>query len=293
MAATAFRANPELAGTRVGFFRVLRAEWVKFRTLRSSYVILAIAVIILIGIWSLIAFGFSEAIGDADPGGDFGGVVDPLIVCMRSIGFAQLAIGVLGVTLVTNEYSTGMIRATLAAVPTRLPVLVAKAVLLIGVTMVVMVPSVIVALFIGDALLSGSAVTHSLSDPSLIRALVGAGLYLSLVGVLGMVFGWLLRSAAGAIFALVGVVLLLPVILPLIPLDWVGDVVDYLPTVAGEAVYQVELNPIMQAGMQQLTEGGMDFMSSRFEPWTGFGILAAYAVIGLVLSAWTLKRRDA
>ncbi|MGV8841246.1 MAG: ABC transporter permease subunit [Bauldia sp.] len=293
MAATAFQGNPELAGARVGFFRVLRAEWVKFRTLRSTYVILAIAVVILIGLWSLIAFGFSEAIGEADPGGDFGGVVDPLIVSMRAIGFAQLAIGVLGVTLVTNEYSTGMIRATLAAVPARIPVLLAKALLLVIVTLVVMVPSVIVALFIGDALLTGSAVTHSLSDPALVRALVGAGLYLALVGLLGMTFGWLLRSAAGAIFALVGVVLLLPVILPLIPLDWVGNVVDFLPTVAGEAVYQVEVNPIMQAGMEQLTEGDMGFMSSRFEPWTGFGIFAAYAVIGLALSAWMLKRRDA
>lgn len=293
MAATAFPGNPALADAKVGFFRVLRAEWVKFRTLRSTYVILAVAVVILIGIWSLIAVGFSEAIGEADPSGDFGGVVDPLIVCMRAIGFAQLAIGVLGVTLVTNEYSTGMIRATLAAVPTRLPVLLAKAVLLVIVTMVVMVPSVIAALFIGDAILTGSAVTHSLSDPALIRALVGAALYLALVGLLGMIFGWLLRSAAGAIFAVVGVVLLLPVILPLIQLDWISDVVDFLPTVAGEAIYQVQLNPVMQAGMQALTEGGMDFLSSRFDPWTGFGIFAAYVVIGLALSAWVLKRRDA
>lgn len=291
MAATAFQANPALAGARVGFLRVLRAEWVKFRTLRSTYVILSVAVIILVGIWSLIALGFSEMIGENDGGGDLERIIDPLIVCIRAVGFAQLAIAVLGVTLVTNEYSTGMIRATLAAVPTRTPVLLAKAVLLVIVTMVVMVPSVFAALFIGDAIVSGSAVTHSLSDPALIRALVGAGLYLALVGLLGMSFGWLLRSAAGAIFAVVGVVLLLPVILPLIQLDWVNDIIDYLPTVAGAAIYEVEVNPIMQAGIQ--TAFGDDLMSSRFEPWTGFGIFAAYAVIGLALSAWFLKRRDA
>lgn len=293
MATTAFQGNPALAGAKVGFFRVLRAEWVKFRTLRSTYVILAIAVMILIGLWSLIAFGFSEAIGENDPNGDFGDIVDPLVVSIRAVGFAQLAIGVLGVTLVTNEYSTGMIRATLAAVPTRLPVLIAKALLLVLVTMAVMVPSVFVAFFIGEAILTGSAVTHSLSDPALVRALVGAGLYLSLVGLLGMVFGWLLRSAAGAIFALVGLVLLLPVILPLIPLDWVSDVVDFLPTMAGEAIYQVEVNPLMQAGMQMMADEGMDFISNRFDPWTGFGIFAAYIAGGLALSAWVLNRRDA
>lgn len=293
MAASTFQGNPALSGARVGFFHTLRAEWVKFRTLRSTYVILAIAVVILIGLWSLISFGFSEAIGENDPNGDFGDIVDPLVVAIRAVGFAQLAIGVLGVTLVTNEYSTGMIRATLAAVPTRLPVLLAKALLLVIVTMVVMVPAVFVAFFIGEAILTGSALTHSLSDPGLIRALVGAGLYLSLVGLLGMVFGWLLRSAAGAIFALVGVVLLLPVILPLIPLDWVSDVVDFLPTTAGEAIFQIEVNPLMQAGMQMLADEGMNFMSNRFDPWTGFGIFAAYVVAGLTLSAWVLNRRDA
>lgn len=283
----AFQANPALAGARVTWLGAFRSELTKFRTLRSTFVILSIAAVILLGLWSIIAFGFGEAFRSGDAPSEFGQILDPLAISLRSVWFAQLAIGVLGVTVVTNEYSTGMIRATLAAVPGRTSVLLAKAATVVLMTLVVMIPAVFAAFFIGNMLLGDIPEARDLSDPGIIRALVGAGLYLALVGLMGSIFGWLLRSSAGAIFALVAVLILLPVILPLIPLEWLSNLADYLPTAAGQAVYGVEVNQL--AAMA----GEMAGLTSRFDAWTGFAIFAAYVVVGFAFAAWVLKRRDA
>lgn len=287
MSAT-FGNDPALVGTRVTWLRTIRSEWTKFRTVRSTYVILAIAAVLLIGFWSIIAFGLSEAIGSNDAPRALNSVA--IMVCFQSIAFAQLAIGVLGVTFVTSEYSSGMTRATFAAVPARIPVLVAKCVVLAVATLVVMLPSLVIAFSISLSLLGDSAGSWTLSDPDVMRALGGASLYLVVVALIGAALGWLLRSAAGGIFALVAVLILLPVILPLINLDWIDAIAPYLPSSAGSAVYQinVQLPSFIGEDVQEFTDGLSDF-----EPWTGFAIFAAYAVVGLVASAILLKRRDA
>lgn len=288
MDATPFRANPTLANAHLGWLHTVRSEWVKFRTIRSTYVILAIAAVLLVGFWSIIAFGLSEAIGSNEAPRALNSVA--IMVCFQSIAFAQLAIGVLGVTFVTNEYSSGMARATFAAVPTRLPVLVAKCVVLVIATIVVMLPALAIAFTISRSLLGDAAGTWTLTDPEIMRALGGASLYLAVVALIGAVFGWLLRSAAGGIFTLVAVLILLPVILPLINLDWVNTLVPYLPSRAGAAVYQINvaLPPGISPEVQDFTDS-----QSEFEPWTGFAIFAAYAIVGLIVSAVLLKRRDA
>lgn len=288
MDATPFRADPALARAHVSWFNTIRSEWVKFRTIRSTYIILAIASLLLIGFWSIIAFGLSEAIGSNDAPRALNTVA--IMVCFQSIAFAQLAIGVLGVTFVTSEYSSGMARATFAAVPARIPVLVAKCVVLVVATIVVMLPSLVIAFSISRSLLGDAAGTWTLTDPEVMRALGGASLYLAVVSLVGAVFGWLLRSAAGGIFALVALLILLPVILPLISLDWVDAIVPYLPSRAGAAVYQIKvaLPPGISDDVRNFTDNQSDFA-----PWTGFAIFAGYAVLGLLLSAILLKRRDA
>ena len=123
-----------------------------------------------------------------------------------------------------------------------------------------------------------------MSDPGVTRAVIGASLYLAMVGVLGGVLGWLLRSAAGAIVALVAVLFLLPTLLPLVQLDWVQTIVDFMPSEAGQAIYSVDPDNIIVSAF----EG-----EARFGPWEGFAVLVAWAVGGLALAGWTLMRRDA
>jgi ABC-type transport system involved in multi-copper enzyme maturation permease subunit len=120
------------------------------------------------------------------------------------VSFAQLAIGVLGVLVINAEYSTGMIRATLSAVPKRLPVLWGKAVVFGAVAFAVSLPAVFIVFFIGQAILSGQHINIGITHPGVIRALFGAALYLTVMGLLGLGLGAIVRSTAGGIAALGG-----------------------------------------------------------------------------------------
>ena len=134
------------------------------------------------------------------PGGGFG--FDPTLVSLRGVFLAQLAVGVLGVLVITGEYSTGMIRSSIAAVSHRLPVLVAKALVFAVTSLVVTVPSAFVAFLLGQQALSSTHLQASLSTPHAVRAIIGAGLYLTLIGLLAAGLGFLIRNTAGAIAAL-------------------------------------------------------------------------------------------
>lgn len=272
----------DLSSARVNWFRVLRAEWRKFRSIRSTYVLVAITLVVLIGMWAIVSagFAFDESEGGPPPG--IREALNPVAISLRvSIMLTQLVVGVMGVLIVTNEYSTGMIRSTLAAVPRRIPVLTAKAVLLILVVVVVTLPAIFAAFFIGDAMLSTANLGLALNEPDVLRALVGGSLYMAGVGIFGSILGWLLRSAAGAIATLVGVIILLPVLLPLIPLGWVDTASEYLPSTVGQRIF------MLSSVLDELTN------QVDVDPVTGFGIFTAYAIAGLVISAWVLKRRDA
>lgn len=266
-----------LPGARVTWLRVLHSEWTKFRTLRSSYIILAIAVILLVGLAALIAFGagnmFQETAGARGPIRIPVQSVD--IILGGGLSLAQLVIGVFGVTVGTNEYSTGMIRATLVAVPKRWPVLIAKATLIFLVTFVVMVPTTFIAFFIGQAIVAGYGLEVSISEPGVIRALIGAGLYLGVVAIIGLAIGSMLRTAAGAIATLVGVLLLVPILLPLIQLDFIDTIEPYLPSNAGQWVFQV-------------TESG-----GPLDAWSGYAVFVGYGVVLIALAGMLLRRRDA
>ena len=186
---------------------------------------------------------------------------------------AQLAIGVLGVLLISGEYSTGMIRATLAAVPKRLPVLWAKAGVFSVVAAVLMIAASFAAFLGGQALLGSHGTT--LAGAGVTRAVVGAGLYLTVVGLLGIALGFIIRNTAGAIATLFGVLLVLPVLGEVLPSTWAKHITPYLPSNAGQAVMSVHQAP------------------GDLAPWTGFAVFCCYAAAAIIAGAVLLRRRDA
>ena len=254
-------------------WRVIVSEWIKLRTLRSTVFSLLAAVVCTIGLGILIsalrANDFKH--NGITPGRGF----DPTLVSLRGIYLAQLAIGVLGVLMITGEYSTGMIRATLSAVPRRLPVLWAKALVFAVVVFVVMGIASVLAFEGGQAMLSSAGIHVGLRSPGSARAVLGGALYLTVVGLLGVGLGFLLRNTAGAIATLFGLLLVLPAIVAALPASLYNDVFRYLP---------------MPSGTQVLTTVPD---SSLLTPWAGIGVFSLYALAALIAGAVMLKRRDA
>ncbi|WP_230209078.1 ABC transporter permease subunit [Nostocoides sp. HKS02] len=200
---------------------------------------------------------------------------DPTSRSLAGVFLAQLAIGVLGVLFVTGEYATGMIRATLAAVPTRLPVLWAKAIVFAAVTLVLTVPSTLAAFLIGQSIFTSKHLQASVGDPGVLRAVVGAALYLTVVGLLGLALGAVLRNTAGGISTLFGLLFVLPIIVRFLPSSWADPISRYLPNAAGEAITHVHTDP------------------TGLAPWTGFALFCGYTAVVMAAAAVTLRRRDA
>jgi ABC-type transport system involved in multi-copper enzyme maturation permease subunit len=258
---------------KVTFPRVLRSEWHKFWTLRSSWITLLLA-LVLLGLFGAIAsFTYDPAVVDTfgPPGA---GAFDAVSLALTGLTFASLVVGVLGVLSTAGEYSTGMIRSTLAAVPTRLPVLWAKA-LVIGFTVfAVTTVGAFAAFLIGGMGLDGQSIALSLNDDGVIRSLFGAGLYLGVASVFGVALGALLRSTAGGIASLVGILLILPGLASLLPDSWNETIDPYFPSTAGSAVYA-------------LTESA-DSLSAG----TGIAVFAGWVAVTLIAAAFRLKRTD-
>ncbi|WP_103341141.1 ABC transporter permease subunit [Amycolatopsis sp. CA-126428] len=266
-------AAPTPEDLKVTWTRVLRSEWLKFRSLRSS----PLAIVVAVGGMVALGWIFSAAAANRWP------VMrpqarlrfDPTDVSIRGYVLAQLVIGVLGVLIVSGEYGTGSIRATFSAVPTRLPVLWAKLAIFAVVSFVVGTVSSFAAFLGGQAFLSSQHIETTLSAPGVFRAVVGVGLYLTVVGMLGVALGWLIRHTAGAIATLFGLLLVLPGIAEALPDNWAPHIVPYLPSNAGQALVTVRPDAAMLA------------------PWTGFAWFCGYVVVALVAAAVLLKRRDA
>jgi ABC-2 type transport system permease protein len=200
----------------------------------------------------------------------------PVTFSLNGIFLAQLAIAVLGVLVVTAEYSTGSVRSTFVAVPQRKAVLAAKATVFAVATFLVGLVSSFAAFFVGQAILSGKGISAGIGSPGALRAVVGAGLYLAVLGLLGLGLGALIRHSAGAIAAVVGLLVVLPGIVAALPSSWGNTISPYLPSDAGQA--------IMGA-----SRGGPTALS----PWVGLAVFCAYAAIALISAGTALTRRDA
>jgi ABC-type transport system involved in multi-copper enzyme maturation permease subunit len=257
--------------------RVLRSEWAKFWSLRSSWITLGVALLLLIAIGAIASATYSPdaATAGGPPGPGAGGVSDAISVALTGSTFASLAIGVLGVLITAGEYSTGTIRSTLAAVPRRLPVLWSKSAVFGATAFVLATLGALAAFQLGTLGLDGEKIALSLGDGGVLRSLVGAGLYLGLVGVFGVALGSLVRSTAGGIAILVGVLLILSGLTSLLPDAWADTITPYLPGNAGSAMYALHES------------------SDSLSPAAGLAVFAGWVALTLAGAAYRLARTDA
>ena len=251
--------------------RVITSEWIKFSTLRSTWITLLVAMAGTIGIGALASWGANSHWSHMSPA-DIANF-SPISQSLFGVNLAQLAIGVLGVLIISGEYATGMIRATLAAVPARLPVLWAKLTVFSGVTLLVSLVSAFAAFFVGQSLLGVHGT--SLGAPHALRAIIGVGLYLTVAGALAMGIGFAIRSTAGSIAAVFGLLLVLPGLGHALPASWQPHILPYLPSNAGSVLFTVHPD------------------AGSLGPWTGFAVMCLWAAAAVGGGALLLKRRDA
>jgi ABC-2 type transport system permease protein len=266
-------AAPPRAG-RVTQGRVVRSEWTKLWSLRSTRWSLLAAVVAMAGLGILVAAVQMNRWTHMPL--DERAIYDSIDTGVGGYHLAQLAIGVLGVLVISGEYSTGMIRSSFMAVPHRLPVLWAKVGVFAAVTFVLMLVSSFVSFFAAQAIVSQHHVQHSLGDPHALRVVVGTALFLTVLGVLSVALGALVRNTAGGIALFVFLLFVLPGITGILPSS-VGHAVDpYLPLNAGFAVATSTFEN-----------------SHHLSPWGGFALFCGYAALALAAAAIGLLRRDA
>ena len=276
----------------------MAAEWTKLWSVRSTMWTLIATVVAIVGLCVL----GTATVSPTDI------IDDPTRRSLIGIFLGQLIFGVLGVLVMSAEYGTGTIRATLSAVPRRPVVLTAKILVFGAVAVVVSEILAFSAFAVGQAILSGkhavgtsaaiaqradqfgvkvphdiqaslSSGSASLGQAGVLRAVVGAGLYLAMLGLLALGLATIIRHTAGAISAFVGLVLVLPLIVQALPLSISNAVARYLPANIGLVMFS--------------THGVPDRLGPSFSPWTGFALLVLYTVVTLALGCLVLVRRDA
>ncbi|PZS13788.1 MAG: ABC transporter permease [Pseudonocardiales bacterium] len=278
MTATLSRATgdpivtPRFPGMKVTQLRVIKSEWTKFRSLRSSIITLLVAMVLTIGLGALISGVFAAHWNKVSP--DERANFHAVDISLSGVGIAQLAIGVLGVLLLSGEYSTGMIRSSLTAVPKRLPVLWAKISLFTGVVGVVSIISTFAAFFIGQSLLAGHHIQTTITSPDVMRMVVGAGVFMTLVGIIGMALGGLLRNTAAGISSLVALMFVIPPVMGLLPSNWSDRIGPYLPSNAGQSFWSHPTGAHLSA-------------------LTGFAVLCLWTAALVGAAAFRMKRSDA
>ncbi|MEU1689494.1 ABC transporter permease [Micromonospora sp. NPDC005707] len=258
---------------RPTFADVVRSEWTKFHTMRSTRVVVIAVVVAMVGLGAVISAGTARGFVRLTP--EEQAAFDPTLVSLRAYFPVQWLVGVLGALVMTVEYRTGMIRSTLAAVPRRGRLLAAKA-LVYGVVVAVLGQAVAFGAFlVGQPMLAAqNAPTAALGDPGVTRAVCGAGLYLAGIGLLGLALGTLVRATVGA-FAILVALPLLPTVLPLLPAGIGEDIAEYWPTVAGERVmFVVDI------------DGGL-------APWPGLALFLGFVAVVHVAAYAALRVRDA
>ena len=261
---------------RVTQARVVRSEWTKFRSLRSTRWALLAAVVLTVGLPMLVATVISSRWSHLGPLEQADRYQHRFDFALAGVNVAQLAVAVLGVLLITGEYSTGMIRASLSAVPKRLPVLWAKGAVFGAVVLVLMLPSVLLAFFGSQAIFRRHDILQiGFTHPGVPRALVGSVIYLVLVGIFALAVGAIVRSTAGGIATFAAIFFVIPPLLNLLPSSWNDAISPYLPDSAGRAMFALTRD------------------AHSIGPYWGFALFAGYCVVALAVAAVLLVRRDA
>ncbi|BDO40588.1 hypothetical protein [Cellulomonas sp. NTE-D12] len=260
---------------RQSFGRVIRFEWIKFRTLRASWVGQALLVALLIGFSALAAAMSNNRMGDTGRAGRFA-EMGPVATVLTGANLGVLVVGVLGCILGAREYGSRMIASTVAAVPRRWQVVLSKAVVLTAVLLVSTLVGVFGAFFLGMSVLhSGGNHTAALGDPGVLRQVVGMAGYLTAAGLLGMGLGVLLRSVAGSIGVLIAGLLVLPQLAgALLPASW-DPALKYLPSSSAAAFTTID-----RAGTDVLSSGA------------GAAVLVVWVLAVVGGAVWAISRRD-
>jgi ABC-2 type transport system permease protein len=267
-------AVPRLAAAgKVTQARVAVSEWTKLHSLRSSRWSLLVAVVLTIGLPLLFATVVGSHWAHMSPRERANR--HPLDVALAGVNLSQLAIAVLGVLIVTGEYSTGMIRASFTAVPRRLPVLWAKLGVYALVVVVLSVPSVLLAFWGSQAILARHHILQiAFTHPGVPRAVIGGALYLAVLGMFAMAVGAIVRNTAGGIATFAAIFFVIPPLMNILPTSWNNAISPYLPDAAGRDVFA-------------LTPGPHDLA-----PGTGFALFCGYTALAIAIAAVLLVRRD-
>jgi ABC-2 type transport system permease protein len=250
------------------FMQVLRSEWTKLRSVRSTWWLVALAVVLTAGIGVAIS-----AAAAAEPSSS----ALPADVATRSaIGtiLAQLALGTLAVLVISGEYGSGMIRTSIAVVPRRLPVLAAKITVYVALVLPVTALTSLATFLLGQvAWRSHGRAAVSLGDSTVARIVFGAALYLTVAGVCAVAIGTLLRSTAGGITVVAGLFFVVPTVIQAMP-SQIADAARFLPSNAGGGLSRIATS------------------SRSLPPWPGFALLCGYAAVLVAAAAWRLRRTD-
>jgi len=256
------------AASRLTTGGILNSEWIKLRSVRSPIWSFSIAILVTVGFAALLSVPLGEqSLGSADAASELGGIATTGVL------FSQIVVAVLGVLVITGEYTTGMIRSTLSAVPSRVGALGGKAVVLFVATFVVAVIASVLAFGVSSLMYASREVSASLFDSRVLLPILGGALYLALLALFSLGIGTILRSSAGGIAAVLGVLLLLPLLLSFIPFDWAAEVAPFLFGNAGIAFWQPGA-------------GGLEW-------WQDLLVTIGWVVASLGGGAVLLTRRDA
>lgn len=268
--ATRPAAMPASAG-QAGLRGTLASELTKIRSTRSTYWTLLALIVVTVGFGALASFG-------ATRGGGHGPGFDPTNRSLGGLYLGQLIIAVLGALVITSEYSTGMIRTSLTAMPRRGVVFAAKALVFGLVAFVTGLITSFASFFLGQALMSSDHINTTLGQPGVLRAVIGGALFLTACGMLAFGIGMILRHTAGAITAAIGLLFVVTVLVQFLPQSWQIHVNKWVPALAGSQIWVVHQD-----------QGGPAMLS----PWAGIAVLAGYAAVALIGGFILFRGRDA
>ena len=257
---------------RAGLGGALRSEFTKIRSTRSTYWALLAVIVATVGFGVLASYGAAHS-HPQGPGFD---------ATQQSLGglyISQLIIAVLGALTITSEYSTGMVRTSLSALPRRGTVFAAKGIVFTVVALVTSLVTTFAAFFVGQALMSGKHMNATLGQPNVLRAVIGGALFLTVCGLLAFGLGMILRHTAGAITATIALLFVLSVVVHFLPDSWQVHVDKWMPALAGSAIWA--------------TVPPSPGSTPMFSPWAGFAVLAGYAVVAMAAGLVVFFRRDA
>jgi ABC-type transport system involved in multi-copper enzyme maturation permease subunit len=259
---------------RVTQLRVAHAEWTKLHSLRSSRWSTLLAVVFTIGLPALFAAVVASRWGHMSP--HERADRHPLDVALAGINISQLPIAVLGVLVITGEYATGTIRASLTAVPKRLPMLWAKIGVYAIFSFALMLPSTIAAFFLSQAILRHHHILEiSFSHPGVARSVIGGAVFLMLVGIFALALGAIVRSTAGGIGIFAAIFFVIPPLLNVLPTSWNNAINPWLPSSAARSIFSLTTDP------------------HALRPGPGAALFVGYVAVAVAIAAVALVRRDA